>query len=120
MAGESVSCSVCVENMGRYESDEIVQMYLQDVEASVTVPKWQLDGIQVIHLKPGEKADVTFEITPRQMSLIDNDGGRVLEPGIFKVFVGSSQPDERSCELTSQSPLGTEFELQGESQKLEY
>jgi beta-glucosidase len=45
------------------------------------------------------------------MALVDDRGSRVLEPGRFRVFVGGSQPDERSRELTGESPLAFEFEV---------
>lgn len=119
-AGENLSVTVTVENVGNMESDEIVELYLQDLEASVRVPIWQLEGIKPIHLKPNEKTKVTFELTPRQMSLIDNDGNRVLEPGYFRVYVGPCQPDKRSVELTGQEPLSAEFEVQGQKLEMEY
>ncbi|WP_423738950.1 fibronectin type III-like domain-contianing protein [Clostridium estertheticum] len=53
-----------------------------------------------INLKPGQERQLEFELTPRQMALIDNDGNCILEPGVFEVFVGGSQPDDRSAELT--------------------
>ncbi|HEX2938415.1 MAG TPA: glycoside hydrolase family 3 C-terminal domain-containing protein [Ruminiclostridium sp.] len=118
--GENLSCTITVENVGKMEGDEIVQLYLQDLKASVRVPIWQLQGIKAIHLKPNERTEVTFELTPRQFSLIDNDGNRVFEPGFFRVFVGPSQPDERSIELSGQKPLSEDFEVQGQSIQFEY
>lgn len=113
-AGSGLEARVTVENTGTRASDEIVQLYLQDMEASVRVPRWQLNGIRRITLNPGEKTEVSFPITARQMALIDNDGNCVLEPGKFRVYIGGSQPDERSRELTGCEVPCAEFTVTGE------
>lgn len=90
--GDSLEVSVIVENTGDVASDEVAQLYLKDQLASVPVPIQQLVGFQRIHLAPGEMQRVTFTVTPRQMSLILDDGRRAIEPGEFVVFVGGGQP----------------------------
>ncbi|MBX4260983.1 glycoside hydrolase family 3 C-terminal domain-containing protein [Clostridium estertheticum] len=117
---EIVNLSVTVKNIGKYESDETVQLYLKDVEASVVVPKYQLKGIKKVSLKPSEEKEVSFELTPRQMALIDDEGNCILEPGLFEVFVGGSQPDKRSKELTGDCMQKSTFNVKGESIVLEY
>lgn len=119
-AGESVTCSLTVENAGNYESDEIVQIYLKDVEASVRVPNWQLCGFQRVHLKSGEKSKVSFEIHARSMALIDESGTCILEPGTFLLYAGTSQPDIRSEQLTGKKVLQASFEVQGNHMTMEY
>ncbi len=119
-AGESLGVSVTVKNTGSYESDEVVELYLKDVEASVTVPKWQLSGFKRIHLKPGEETRVQFTITTRQMALIDNEGRCILEPGAFEVYIGGSQPDARSQKLTGTKVLRASLTVTGETTELPY
>ena len=119
-AGESVTCSVTVTNIGNFESDEVVQLYLKDLEASVNVPRWQLQGFKKIHLQPGESLEVSFTLSPRQMALINNEGQCILEPGIFEIYLGGSQPDKRSQELTQTKVLKATFEVTGEPMELEY
>jgi beta-glucosidase len=119
-AGESVNCSVKVKNIGNMASEETVQLYLKDVEASVEVPKWQLRGIKKIFLEPGSEKEVAFTITPRQMALIDNDGKAVLEPGTFEVYISGSQPDARSVKLTGTPVQKAVFEVTGSRIELEY
>lgn len=114
-AGESIECSVKIRNTGRYEGYEVAQLYLKDMEASTVVPRWQLNGIRCVHLKPGEEKTVTFTISPRQMAMVDDEGNIILEPGMFRVFVGGSQPDERSRQLTGKEVLHADFEVVGES-----
>jgi beta-glucosidase len=82
-----------VENTGEFAGDEVVQLYLQDVEAALPVPQLQLQGFTRIHLEPGEKHTVEFILTPEQLSFADEEGLFVLEPGDFKVWVGGQQPN---------------------------
>ncbi len=86
--GEAAKVVVDVTNAGEREGDEVVQLYLTDVAASAPVPIRTLVGFERISLQPREKRTVTFTITPRQMSLIDNNGTRVIEPGEFAISIG--------------------------------
>jgi beta-glucosidase len=90
--GESVQVSVGVQNTGDRAGDEVVQLYVTDVAASVPVPIRSLAGFKRIFLKPGEKQSVTFTLTPEQMTVIDDQGRRVIEPGEFLISVGGQQP----------------------------
>jgi beta-glucosidase len=90
--GEPVSIQVEVENTGQHQGDEVVQLYLKDVQASQPVPLLQLQGFARIRLLPREKKTVQFTLTAEQMSFADKDGKWVLEPGEFKVWVGGQQP----------------------------
>jgi beta-glucosidase len=119
-AGERVSVSVTVENVGGRAGDEVVQLYVRDLAASCVVPHHDLRGFERLALAPGESRRVSFELGPRDLSLIDDRGRRVLEPGRFRITVGGSQPDPRSAELTGQSPLAIEIDVVGERLDLPY
>jgi beta-glucosidase len=112
-AGEPAVCQVTVKNDGRRAGRETVQLYLQDLEADVVVPHWQLAGIRKIDLQPGEERDVSLTITPRQMALINEAGQAVLEPGLFRIHIGGSQPDARSVALTGQTPQSAILTVNG-------
>ena len=90
-AGRPIKVTVDVKNIGEREGDEVVQLYLTDVAASAPVPIRTLVGFNRISLRRGETRNVTFTITPRQMSLIDDAGKRVIEPGEFLISIGGSQ-----------------------------
>ncbi|MBN1429932.1 MAG: glycoside hydrolase family 3 C-terminal domain-containing protein [Anaerolineae bacterium] len=92
-SGDPVAVQVEVENTGEVMGDEVVQLYLKDVEASLPVPLLQLQGFTRIRLEPGQKQTIEFTLTERQMSFADDNGKWVLEPGDFKVWVGGQQPD---------------------------
>jgi beta-glucosidase len=93
-AGE-VQISVDVRNAGEREGQEVVQLYLNDVVSSVTRPVKQLRGFEKIALKPGETRTVRFKLGREDLSLLDRDLHRVVEPGGFRVMVGSSSADIR-------------------------
>lgn len=91
-AGQEFEVSVELKNVGNKAGEEVVQLYVRDVEASFPVPIRSLQGFQRAFLRPGEKTLVSFRLVPRQMSLIDGSGRRVVEPGIFEIAVGGKQP----------------------------
>jgi beta-glucosidase len=91
-AGEELQVSVNLQNVGMLAGDEVAQLYITDIAASVPVPIRSLAGIQRVFLKPGEQQMLSFKLSARQMSVIDNNGRRVIEPGDFLVSLGGKQP----------------------------
>ncbi len=91
-AGESLSVTVQVQNTGARAGDEVVQLYVRDVRASVPVPIRHLEGFARVSLEPGAVEAVTFTLQPRQMSVVDDEGRYVVEPGRFELWVGGGQP----------------------------
>jgi len=87
--------SVDVRNIGEMMGDEVVQLYLRDVVASVTRPVKELKGFKRITLKPGEKRTVKFTINSNHLSFLNRKMERVVEPGKFQIMVGSSSDDIR-------------------------
>ncbi|MDQ2084865.1 glycoside hydrolase family 3 C-terminal domain-containing protein [Herbivorax sp. ANBcel31] len=118
-AGENVQCSVKAKNTGNFKADEIVQMYIKEVD-NPEAPKWHLEGFKRINLAPREEMTVQFELTKKQMSFINEKGQRIIKPGAFKVYVGGSQPDERSQQLTGTKVEEAVFEVTGNMVQLEY
>jgi beta-glucosidase len=90
--GESVVVKATVKNTGRYEGEEVVQLYFTDEKASTPRPIRQLEGFRRISLKPGESKEVEFTLEPRQLSMINSKEKRVVEPGWFTISVGGKQP----------------------------
>jgi beta-glucosidase len=82
-----------VVNAGERAGDEVVQLYVSDVEASVPVPRRHLEGFDRIHLKPGQRKRVTFRLKPEQLAAYDDEGRPFVEPGEFRVWVGGGQPE---------------------------
>jgi beta-glucosidase len=91
-AGQNLQITADVANAGDLAGDEVVQLYVTHLGASVPVPIRSLAGIQRVFLKPGEKRTVTFTLSPEQVSVIDDRGKRTIEPGEFLISVGGKQP----------------------------
>ncbi len=87
-SGKGIDLKVMVKNTGDRLGEEVVQLYLSDLKASVPVPTRQLVGFQRVCLMPGVEHEVSFTITSDQMKLVNDLGERVLEPGAFRVEVG--------------------------------
>jgi len=90
--------SVTIENTGNVEGTEVVQLYVRDEESSVTTPLLALKGFSRITLKPGERGVIHFELGHEQLSLWNREMKRVVEPGTFKIMIGSSSADIRQQE----------------------
>jgi beta-glucosidase len=111
---ESLHVSVEVNNSGRMGGDEVVQLYLTHLHAPVPVPTRSLAGFRRVYLKPGESKVVNFSVTPHQLSMIDNQGKRVVLPGKLRIEVGGKQPGFRGiADAITTEALSTEFDVTG-------
>ncbi len=108
-AGEPISLRCTLTNTGSVEADEVAQIYLTDLEASTVVPLHSLIGFQRVQLQPGEQSVIPFTITPEMMTLVNDAGDRVLEPGEFRVTVGGCSPGERGMQLGAAIPVSQTF-----------
>lgn len=87
---QQLSASIQVSNTGGYAGEEVVQLYIQDVTASLVRPVRELKAFQKIKLAPGESKEVTFVITKKELSFYQEDLRYIAEPGLFNVFIGGS------------------------------
>ncbi|MBN1562261.1 MAG: glycoside hydrolase family 3 C-terminal domain-containing protein, partial [Anaerolineae bacterium] len=87
-APEQVSVSATIKNVGSRAGDEIVQLYIRDVVASISRPVKELKRFTRLSLEPGAAQTVTFQLTPDDLSFYDQTGSWVCEPGTFQVWVG--------------------------------
>jgi len=93
VATGKLTVSVEVENTGRRAGDEVVQLYIRDLVASMTRPVKELKGFQRVSLQPGEKRRVEFVLGPEHLGFWNRDMRYVVEPGEFQVMVGSNSVD---------------------------
>jgi len=91
----NVTVSCAVKNIGQRTGDEVVQLYFRDRVSSVTTYDKQLRGFRRMTLKPGECKTVRFTLVPDDLSLLNRDMQRVVEPGMFDVYIGRSSRDIR-------------------------
>jgi len=108
-AGESLQIRFAVTNTGPTAGDEIVQIYLSDLAASVEVPLHNLIGFQRISLSPGAVQEIEFLVTPEMMKLVDDEGNFRLEPGEFRLTIGGCSPGKRGITLGAPTPISAEF-----------
>jgi beta-glucosidase len=87
------SILVDVENTGNRAGEEVVQLYINDMVASITRPVKELKGFKRIALEPAETRTVEFELSTEALGFYDKDMKFTVEPGIFKVMVGRSSKD---------------------------
>ena len=89
----AVSCRV--ENIGERAGDEVVQLYVRDVVASVAMPKKLLKHFRRIALRPGESQTVSFTVTADDLQIFNAAKEWVVEPGDFELQIGASSEDIR-------------------------
>lgn len=87
-ADGKVEASVEVKNTGDRAGETVVQMYLQDVTASMSRPVKELKGFKKVMLKPGETQTVSFPIDVEGLKFWNAQMKHVAEPGKFNVFIG--------------------------------
>lgn len=92
-----VTCKI--KNIGKYDGDEVVQLYVRDVISSVTTYEKNLIGFERVHIKAGETKDVKFKVYPRDLQLLNADNHWVVEPGEFRLMIGASSEDIRLKEI---------------------
>jgi beta-glucosidase len=89
----SLTVTVDLENVGQRAGDEVAQLYIRDVAASVSRPVKELKGFRRVTLQPGQKTQVRFQLTPEQLGFYNRAMKFVVEPGEFKVMVGPNSED---------------------------
>ena len=108
---DTVKVVVQVKNVGDMSGEDVVQLYLTDVQSSVRTPAYTLCGFERVELSPGEQTTVTFEICPKMLRIIDKEGRSKYERGDFKVTVGGCSPGDRAIELGAAPFVETTFTL---------
>ena len=91
-ASGKLTVSVEVENTGKRAGDEVVQLYIRDLVATMTRPVKELKGFQRVSLQPGEKRRVEF-VLDQSISVSGTEMRYVVEPGEFQVMIGPNSVD---------------------------
>jgi beta-glucosidase len=94
---ESLQATVEVTNTGDLSGEEVVQLYIRDLHASVTRPVKELKGFEKINLKPGETKEVSFTIDREDLEFYGLDMNWIVEPGKFKVFIGTNSEEVKEA-----------------------
>lgn len=108
---ESIIAEVTVSNIGKIRGEEVVQLYLSDLESAIELPVYALKGFQKVDLWGGQSQKVSFEITPEMMQMVNETGERLIENGQFKVYIGGAVPSQRSIDLGAAKFVEATFEV---------
>ena len=98
--GKKITATVTVKNTGARDADEVVQLYIRDMVASISRPVKELKGFQRIHLVAGESKEVSFEITPDMLKFYNIELKHVIEPGDFQIMVGANSREVKTLNFT--------------------
>jgi beta-glucosidase len=98
-----ISIRAAFKNLGNIAGAETLQVYVKCEKEGT--PKLSLKGIKKVHLQPGEETEVTLTLDANAFGLYDEQAYLRLYQGDYKLYIGTSQPDERSCKLTGKKPI---------------
>ena len=93
VADKKIKVKVKLTNSGKVAGKEVVQVYIQDIVASVTRPVKELKGFELVELNPNETKEIEFVLTDKELGFFNNSGDFIMEPGEFKVFVGGNSKE---------------------------
>ena len=115
--GEDLLISVDVENIGEITGDEVIQLYLSKSVPNLSLPIRELQGFKRVTLKKAEKTTVSFTLTTKNLFHVNNDGARIIEPGMVNLSVGGCQPGFSDDGINL---LESSFEIMGERQEFKF
>ncbi len=104
-----IEVEVTVKNEGSVCTDEVVQVYIKDLESPLAVRNYSLCAFKRVHLAAGETVTVPMTIRNAAMNVIDEQGERHIDSSRFALYAGVSQPDARSEKLTGHAAVKVEF-----------
>ena len=108
--GQPLKASATVTNMGKLAGDEVAQLYLSFPDVA-GAPIRALRGFRRIHLEPGASQTVTFDLQPRDLSMVTTEGEVVVPAGEFRVSIGGGQPDSGLPSITAPFSVTAESKL---------
>lgn len=115
----NLSVEATVTNTGNRDGDEVVQLYITDMYASVKTRVTELKDFDRIHLRKGESKTISFTLTPYQLSLLNDKMDRVVEEGVFKVMIGGKSPSYIAADHIKDS-VGFENSTDGINGEINY
>ncbi len=108
---ESITMKVRVSNTGDLAGDEVIQLYVTHHDAPVRMPRFSLKAIRRVHIEPGATAELSIPLDADALSIVDDDGRLVLEPGRVTLTAGGCSPFESATRLGAPEPLHTDLRI---------
>ena len=109
-AGAPLTVQVDVRNSSKISGDEVAELYLE-FPSIPGAPARALRGFARAHLAPGETRHLSFTLKPRDLSMVNEQGEHVVEPGEYTVFVGGAQPNETPGGASAKLTISGEVKL---------
>ena len=97
---ENATLTVTVVNDGKYDTDEVVQVYIKDLDSEFATTNPSLCGFKRVHVAAGSETEVQISLDKRAFTSVDEEGNRKIFAKNFRIFAGTQQPDARSEQLT--------------------
>lgn len=110
-ASRDVTLQVDVSNSGRVETEDVIQVYVKDMESEFAVPNHSLCAFARVSLQPGEKRQITLQVSGKSFCAVNEEGERVRDSRKYMLFVGTGQPDQRTETLTGRQSVKVEVEF---------
>ncbi|MCT3920846.1 beta-glucosidase BglX [Elizabethkingia anophelis] len=96
---DQLTASITLTNNGKYDGNEVVQLYIRDMVGSVTRPVKELKGFQKVFLKAGESKKVSFAITPEDLKFYNSELKYDWEAGEFDIMIGTNSHDVKHAKI---------------------
>lgn len=109
-AGQPLSADVTVTNAGNFAGDEIVQLYLK-FPPERGAPRIALRGFQRVHLEPGAKQKVHFDLKPRDLGMVTENGNPIIAQGDYILSIGGGQPDTGAPSISGHFHIDGQYAL---------
>ena len=106
---DDIEISVQITNKGKYDTDEVLQCYIKDLDSPYAVPNHSLCAFRRVSLAAGETKTVTLKVSARSLQVVDDEGNRVPGSGNYTLYVGTGQPDRRTSELYGRECLSFSY-----------
>ena len=108
---DGIKVEAIMTNNGSVDASDVLQIYVKDLESEFAVKNFNLCGFKRVFLKAGEEKKISLTIPTSALTIVDNSGMRYLDSRRFCFYFGTSQPDERSHELTKKECIQVELRL---------
>jgi beta-glucosidase len=109
-SGHPLRATVMVSNRGGRAGEEVVQVYLSDLQASSTVPLHKLVDFRRVSLEAGQSIELSFELPAEALAFVGEDGREHLEAGEFRLEIGGCSPGKRGLALGAPVPATAVFQ----------
>jgi beta-glucosidase len=109
-AGQPIGADVTVTNTGQVAGDEVVQLYLKFPSVN-GAPRIALRGFQRIHLEPGTSQKVHFDLKPRDLEMVTEDGNPIVAQGDYTISIGGGQPETAAPVATGHFHIDGQYAL---------